>query len=183
MYRKAINLLLIFSLALNFAFVGVWGYHRFYVRPRMKRIMENRGEDPRFEERLGLEPEQKEKLKQQNREFREAVRKVEQKVQRKRQELFELLQQPNPEEGAIEKCLEEIAQARKQMPRYTVRHMLKLKELLTPEQQRKLMRLMQSRMHRHRPWHERGMRRDAGDERPGRMHGPGRGEHSPRRHR
>lgn len=169
MVKKLSSIILVFSLALNLAFVGVWGYHRFYLRPRMRRwrdrdfdARERRGwhhdddhddEDHHhrwrkgspLEEKLDLDEGQRGAVRNARRELAVKMKKRTEAVEERREELFELLLRPDVERTKVENALKELNEARGGLTRATVEHMLQLKKVLKPEQARRLLEMIRKR--------------------------------------
>jgi len=164
MVEKLSSIVLVFSLALNLAFVGVWGYHRFYVRPRISRWSDDHefrgpdrpdwdGEDdrrkwrkgPHLEEKLELDRKQREAVGKARHELAVRMKKGMMEVQQRREELFELLMRPKIERQRVEAALKELNEARGHLTRATVEHMMELKDVLTDEQQRRLFKMIQEK--------------------------------------
>lgn len=185
MFKKALALLLIFSLALNFAFAGVWAYHQFYVRS----YYENSGGAESGESDDSDGPPSS--LLAPGRDgFRESMHELRLSLRDQQEKLFDLLADEQTDREAIESCMEKISALRDQMEKLVVGHVLSLKKTLDPEERRKLMEFLRrralgpsGRRFRHgRPDRFRGRDMDRDEGRPGwddrdreRDHGPGPG--------
>jgi len=148
MFRKGLTLLLIFSLALNLAFVGVWGYHVFYVRPRLPggRLWLappiQAGWPPPA---LGLRDEQRERMLAEQRRFRREMQVIQAEARRNSEELLDLVLAPQPDLEAIRARQREIEAKRSELQARVVKHLLSLKGTLTPEQQKRLIWMLRMR--------------------------------------
>ncbi len=99
MYRKGLELLLVFSLALNLAFVGVWGYHWFYVRPELEKRSA-----PVWQTQQGtlnLTNGQRQHMRERWGQLRKTVGGPKEELEAKRTRLIELLAAPEPDMEAI----------------------------------------------------------------------------------
>ena len=159
MVKKLSSIVLVFSLALNMAFVGVWSYHRFYLRPRRRRARPRRGRG-RFRHRRGdkrhapraelaLEPRQRRAVHKARRELKKKMGGIGRRIAERREELFELLQQPDPDRKSIKKRVKALNEIRSELTWATVQHILDLKEFLEPEQERRLLEMIRERTDGH----------------------------------
>jgi len=181
MLRKALGLILIFSLALNFAFVGVWAYHRFYIRHHRPDVRWNRrGDDDRRgfrdmdhraeKEKEGFERRLPELLAR-DKEYWKKVGKTRHSLMAEHEKLFDLLSGEETDREAINACLDRIAELRDDMQRLVVDHVLSVKENLGSEQSKKLMYFLRRKALG--PGEGRNFRHG-----PGKPHDP-RGKHGP----
>ena len=173
-------MILIFSLAVNFAFAGVWMYHRFYLsrrseRPRWehredgdRRRHRDKDRDWHRDDGDGFEKKLPGLLGRDRQHWKE-VGKLRHALMQEHQKLFDLLSDEKTDREAVDECLNRIADLRDQMQRGVVEHVLSVKKELGPEQSEKLMHFLRKKAlgpggrGRHRP-------------------GPGRGPDSRRRH-
>jgi len=149
MWKKIVPLLIILSVALNLAFVGVWAFRglrgRWFghgpCRPRAGRSEVNCP----LHRRLGATPEQWRRIEPRLAEFRRASQEVCSDVMRKRGEMIDLIAVPEPDREAIKAKQEEILAAQRRMQQLVIEHLLAEKEVLTPEQQKELFDLLRRR--------------------------------------
>lgn len=150
MFRKALTLLLIFSLAVNFAFAGVWAYHRFYIRNQMrKRHWDDdkrhrdwrRDHDRERSKKDGFERKLP-RLMAHDKEHWKKVGKVRHALMGQHEKLFELLSEEETDRTAVNECLSKIADLRAEMQKLIVDHVLSVKKKLGPEESRKLMHFL-----------------------------------------
>ncbi len=167
MQNKLLSLLLIFSLAFNIAFVGIWAYNRTSPGPNALQAP-SRAASPW--ERLEVAPEQRERLREQWRGLHAEVRSRRETLQRQRDRLLELMADPEPNEAPIRACRNNIERIQDEVRNLVLTHMRRMGEVLTPEQRRRMFHMLRG-SHRDRTGH--GM--------PRRMHRPGAMPHrSPR---
>jgi len=104
--------------------------------------------NPSFREKLGITPEQADKIRQQTFDFRKGQIQNRADVQVKRLELGDLLAAENPDRAAIDKKLEQISAVQLAQRKAAVDYHLNTREVLTPEQRQKLQQMRQEFMHR-----------------------------------
>jgi hypothetical protein len=66
-------------------------------------------------------------------------------VKERREELFELLMRPEIERAKVEKALKELNEARGELTRATVEHMMELKDVLSAGQQSRFLKMIRER--------------------------------------
>jgi len=110
------------------------GRHRERGEFALARIAAN----PEMRERLGITEEQAAKIRQQTSEFRKASIRSRAEVEVKRVELEDLLRAENPDRVAIDRKVDEIGAARVAQAKARIHYRLAMREVLTPEQRKKL---------------------------------------------
>lgn len=119
------------SLLLLTAFVSTFAFSQNPpVRPRGDMM------GPRLMERLNLSDDQKNQIEKLRTDFQKQQIAQRAKVQTAAVELRQLLRAENPDKAAIEKKIQEVAQLRAQLQTARVNHMLNVRKVLTPEQQK-----------------------------------------------
>ncbi|MFO7956436.1 MAG: periplasmic heavy metal sensor [Candidatus Brocadiia bacterium] len=163
MYNKTLSLILIFSLAFNIAFVGIWAYNRFgEEQPAPAPV-------PRQTwEQIGLDREQQRRMEQSWRGLQRELVPLQARLARERDRLLELMAEPDPDEEAIRATQRRMAAVQEEMRRCVMIHMRETRERLTPEQRRRMFHMM-------RTWGRRRGHAPAGRRRQGmgRPSGPG----------
>jgi len=86
-----------------------------------------------------------EKLDKQRKQISEEIGKKQQDLLEARTRMMELLRSPDPDSMAVEEILEEMTSAQMAMQRTVLRNLLRMKRELTPEQQERLLRMMERR--------------------------------------
>ena len=171
--RKGFAVLLIFSLALNCAFVGAWVYHYFYVRPTFPPETVQRAEAEAEAERpvgagwrrleaLNLTDEQRRKLTAEHIALRQQISEARRRSRAACEKLLDLLAAPESDPEALIAVQEEISVEEAEMQRLVVKQLVRMRDTLGHEQMLKLRRMLRP-MH---PPYRRSMRR----------HNPGRPE-------
>jgi Spy/CpxP family protein refolding chaperone len=108
--------------------------------------------NPTFRERIGMTPEQAQKIRTETFDFRKAQITNRADLQVKQLELRELLSANTPDRGAINSKLEEISAARLTQSKAAVNFHLDMRAALTPDQKLKLQQMRQERFqHRFGP--------------------------------
>jgi Spy/CpxP family protein refolding chaperone len=177
MINKILALILVFSLAFNIAFVGIWAYTRTGGRVPWQHRRRPQGWRDGWR-RLGLSEGQKRELQRRRARLREDMRSARETLERQRQRLFDLLEQEDIDEEAVRRTRESIEQTQERIRHMTFEHMRGLREVLTPEQHRAMMQMMK----RHSGgggMHGRERMRGPGHRRPG-MRDHMRGPEAPR---
>lgn len=174
--RRMQTPLLIFSLSLNFAFAGVWGYHYFYVTPRLRKLDELEARLTEQQQRqmrtappaarLKLTAEERRKMAEAGRSFREQLMPVRAEIRRQRERLYRLMAAPEPDREAILQCQAAISEGQRRMQQMTVEHLLDVKGRLGPEQQKRFWRMMKRGRGLHARQLGRTPRREEGREPP-----------------
>ncbi len=113
---------------------GDWGRMHGHHEFMLARLANN----PTFRERIGMTPEQAQKIRTETFDFRKAEIHNRADVQLKRLELRELMSAENPDRGAINSKLEEISAAKLTQAKAAVNFHLDMRAALTPEQKQKL---------------------------------------------
>ena len=151
--NKALALLLIFSLAFNIAFVGIWVHNR-ATRPAAPPAgaIGHRPADGQGLHRpgggrwaqLGLTPAQEERLKASRRALDQKTKELAQKAREHRERLLALFEADPPDMQAAEAEQEALARVQREMRRAVMDQMKQMHDVLTPEQRRDWLRMMRS---------------------------------------
>jgi len=149
MWKKIAPLLVVLSVALNIAFVGVWAAHA---------VRDHRTTSDRWGDRNGLEgvwcplhrrlnvtDEQWQRLEPRVLQLRRSSQALCQEIARKRGELIDMVASPQSDRQAIAAKQEEILAGQRQMQQLVIEHLLAEKETLTPQQERELFDLLRRR--------------------------------------
>jgi len=142
MWKKATFYLVLASLGLNLAFVGVWAAHAWPARPT---------DQPRsavwcpLHRALEVTPRQWAKIEPRLREFQTTVGELCDRTGEMRSEVIELIAAEEPDVDAIQAKQEEILGIKRRIQRFVVEYLLTEREVLTPEQQQKLFTMLRNR--------------------------------------
>jgi len=148
MWKKIAPLLIVLSVALNLAFVGVWATHVIREHGHHGASSVDKHDEAiscPLHRKLGATEQQWKQIEPMLAEFRRASQAVCQDVTRKRQEMIDLLAASQPDRQAIAAKQEEILAGQRQMQRLVVEHLLAEKEVLTTEQRKQLFDMMGGR--------------------------------------
>ncbi len=145
MWKKLAPLLIVLSITLNIAFVGIWALHAIRAA-RCGAYGVRHGEVwcP-LHRRLNVTDEQWREIEPRLRAFREASRKVCGELNKSRDELIALIAAPEADRTAIEAGQEEILAGQRKMQSLVIEHLLSQKNVLTPVQQRELFDMIRRR--------------------------------------
>ena len=151
MWKKIAPLLIVLSVALNLAFVGVWAAHAVAARW-------NRGECPHgfgadadrgiwcpLHRQLGASDAQWRQVEPRLAEFLKSSQEVCGEMARRRAEMIDLLACPQPDRQAIVAKQEEILTGQRRMQTLVIEQLLSEKEILTSQQQKELFDLLRRR--------------------------------------
>jgi hypothetical protein len=118
---------------------------------------------PYFRERLGITPEQAQKIRTQTSDFRKTQIRNRAELQVKHLELNDLLSVDNPDRAAIDKKLQEISAVQLASAKSAIDFRLAMRTALTPDQRQKLLKMREEFFRHGGPDHERshGARGDA----------------------
>jgi Spy/CpxP family protein refolding chaperone len=150
MLNRTLALLLIFSLAFNIAFVGIWAYVRTHPAappppapgsgpeeaPGTRRDA-GRGGGRMPWARLDLDPSQEEELRQLWADYQDQMRTLGREAGEHRSGLFELLEAEDLDTEAIQAEQDAIDDAQQEMSRLTLDQMRRVHRILSPEQRRR----------------------------------------------
>jgi Spy/CpxP family protein refolding chaperone len=104
--------------------------------------------NPSVRERLGITPEQAQKIHTQTSDFRITQIRNRADLQVKRLELADMISSDNPDRAAIDKKLQEISVVRLAGEKSAIDFRLDMRTALTPDQQQKLQQMRQDFIHR-----------------------------------
>ena len=142
MWRSSKRFLIVASVALNLAFVGVWLAHALPSGVGGELAASRPATQGRIwcplHEKLDLTDEQWERIEPRLREFRQSAQSVCQNVSRLRLEMVGLIESPTPDLEAIAAKQQEIQAGQRQMQGLVIDHLLAEKEVLTPRQEQQL---------------------------------------------
>jgi Spy/CpxP family protein refolding chaperone len=159
MSKKVILIILIVSVAINLATVITFAY---YWSSEHRQPLSH---DPRFPDRfqkerrerlikeLNLQKEQIEILKKMQEEIHMSVRPVREEMQRKRHELMSMVHEQNIDQEKVKETIKQIAALQAEHDTRIFTGMMKIKKMLSSEQQEKLNLLLHRLMDPEPPMH------------------------------
>ncbi len=144
MWKKIAPLLVVFSVALNLAFLGLWGVR--VAAPLWAADVHHDGEVwcP-LHRRLNVTAEQWQRIEPRLAEFQRQSQAICEEMNRLRGELIEVIAGQQPDPLVIAARQEAIRAGQHRMQGLVVEHLLTEKEMLTMEQQRELFDLIRRR--------------------------------------
>jgi hypothetical protein len=136
-----LSVALVFSLAFNLAFAGIWAYHFFYVKPRLAEAEE---EDQSDQERvLGRVRELARR-----RGLSEDMRAARKRVQEARTEFLRLMQDPRTDREELRQAQQKLAGRQEAVRKMVFEHLLEIRGNLNESQRRALGRMLRRRRQR-----------------------------------
>ncbi|MDP2422913.1 MAG: periplasmic heavy metal sensor [Bacteroidales bacterium] len=99
-----------------------------------------------WQKKIGLEPEQHEKIQLIRKEYRKTAGELMEQMRQKHAEIFEELQKDNPDTIKLDAMAVESGQLQSKMRRESIKHILEIKSITTPEQQRRMMEFMRKHL-------------------------------------
>lgn len=145
MWRRATSFLILASLGLNLAFVGVWVAHAWPAREDDQSDQQSAIWCP-LHRALEVSPQQWSQIEPRLREFQAAVGELCQQVDRARSEVIEMVAAEEPDLNAIRAKQDEILAAKWVIQSRVVDHLLAEKEILTADQHARLFEMLRQRV-------------------------------------
>ncbi len=144
MWKRIAPLLIVLSVALNAAFIGVWAVHAARAHWLVDEPHAGEAWCP-LHRRLNVTDEQWRQIEPRIAEFRRRSQAICAEMNRLRAELIDLIAADDPDRQAIAAKQEQIRAGQRQMQELVVEHLLAEKDVLTPEQQTELFGLIRER--------------------------------------
>ena len=151
MLNKTLSLLLVFSLAFNIAFVGMWVYNRSTRVPPQAAAAGPSADAgptplpaPPSWQQLSLRGPQERQISQAWREVQQKVEAINAETHQQREKLVELLAADKLDQEAIAACQKRIEANQQAARQLVLEQMVKTRDALTPEQRANWMRMMKA---------------------------------------
>ena len=141
MWRKLKPLLILLSVALNAAFISVWAVRALPPKDSTPRNCE----DCALHRELSTSESQRQEMEPRQAVYLKTTRTLCRRAQDMRGELIDLIAAPLPDADALAAKQDSILEIQRQMQALVVEHLLREKQVLTAEQQRKLFAMMRQR--------------------------------------
>jgi len=141
MWKKVVPLLVILSVALNIAFIGVWIVHAVRTHWLVSESSDSEVWCP-LHRKLNVTDEQWQRIEPHIAEFRRRAQVIHAEMNRSRAELIDLIASDEPDRQAITAKEEKIRAGQQRMQQLVVDHLLAEKQVLTAEQQKKFFELI-----------------------------------------
>ena len=146
-------LVLVFSLAINAAFLAICGYHYYHnacVAPSAYCPLSPG--DQHFYQDLGLSDSQLERMEPLARLFHAELEKLSRETERKRELLVNLLSQEKVDAGDIERLRKDMAGIQDRIQREVIAHIFDMKGILKPEQKERFFQLLRKSIQQENDW-------------------------------
>lgn len=166
MSKRSLIIILVISVAINLAAILTFGYHWWEARSYKREITSrwiDRGRDLRgslLRHRLNLTEEQTDAINAMHEEMRPKMVSLREKLFIKREKLIALLRETGPNKARADTLLGDIASLQTELEAQVFEHLCRMKDMLTPEQQKQFLQLYE------RKSHPGGMRLSPLEERP-----------------
>ncbi len=145
MWKKIAPLLIVLSIALNIAFVGIWTVRAVRAAHWGDGGLRHGKVWSPLHRQLNVTDEQWRAIEPQLTDFQKAARGVSEDVNRHRAELLDLIAAAEPDREALHAKQDDILAGQRRMQELVIDHLLSQKDVLTPVQQRELFDMMRRR--------------------------------------
>lgn len=147
MSKKTLTWLLVFSVILNISTIGTFGYFRWMKTGEQKPGSHKRDHRDYFNKQLGLTEAQSDSMGNLRTRFWQEIKPLRGELDQARKELFEILKQDSLNDQKVNVKIDEISEIQKLMQRKTIENFLQHQSILTPEQNKKFIEIMSSRLY------------------------------------
>jgi Spy/CpxP family protein refolding chaperone len=144
MKRKLVILGVILLIAINMSVLATVGY-RWRCGPEGK-TCKSQAPCEYLCAHLSLSDSQREKMELFGKALDEKTGIIREALRHKRNKLVELLNEPSPDRVRVDSLIEEIGMAQAELEKEVMEHIIREKEILTPEQQKKFLELISRRL-------------------------------------
>ncbi|MCI0494306.1 MAG: periplasmic heavy metal sensor [bacterium] len=146
MSKKTLGWLLVFSVILNISTVVTFSYFRWVKTNKARSFSHGRDHRDYFNQQLGLTKAQADSMEILRSKFWQEIKPLRMQLDQARQELFEILKQDTLDDQKINVKIDEISEIQKLMQRKTIENFLQHQSILAPEQNKKFIEIMSSRL-------------------------------------
>lgn len=143
MKKKLVITVLVLSLGLNLGIIITFGHHWLTKREFRRGPEESSWRKNKMKKELNLTDEQVKFMEQDRQIIDKEVRPIKEELQKKRKELFALLDVDNMDKAKIDQMINDLAQLQIKMEKTVIGHLITMRQHLTPDQQKKLKVIMQ----------------------------------------
>lgn len=137
MKTKIIVILLVLSVAFNLGIIVTFGYHKLSRRDFRKEFDRAGGHRNRMQKMFNLSEEQARFMDKDRGEIQKENKPIMDELEKKRTELFTLLNADKVDNTKVEKLINDIALLQVKIEKNVVSHLIKIRKNLTPQQQEK----------------------------------------------
>jgi len=145
MWKKIAPMLVVLSVALNVAFIGVWAVHTARAHWPAERPDDDGAVWCPLHRRLNVTDRQWQRIEPRLAAFRRDSQSRRREISRLRGEMIDLIAADEPDRQAIAAKQEEIRAGQQRMQKLVIEHLLAEKEVLTPEQGKELFEMLRRR--------------------------------------
>ena len=145
MWKKTAPMLVVLSVGLNVAFIGVWAVHTARAHWSAERPDDGGKVWCPLHRQLNVTDEQWRQIEPRLAAFRRDSQSRRQEIGRLRGEMIDLIAADEPDRQAIAAKQEEIRAGQRQMQQLVIEHLLAEKEVLTAEQEKELFEMLRRR--------------------------------------
>lgn len=154
MKKKLIILGILLLVIVNLSALATIGYHRCFGHGDKSPNETGYSEEGYLCQQLSLSKSQAEKMKTLESFFHMQADKIDSTLLKKRSELVELLMVSKPDSEKISATLKDIESTQAELQKQVIYYLLKEKEILTPEQQKKFFSIIKQRLLREASHHQ-----------------------------
>ena len=147
MSRKTLTWLLVFSILLNISTVVTFSYFRWVKSDKSRPSSHRRDHREYFNKQLELNEAQADSMESLRSKFWREIKPLRMQLDHARQELFQVLKQDSLDDQQVNLKIDEISDIQKLMQRKTIENFLQHQSILTPEQNKKFIEIMSSRLY------------------------------------
>lgn len=147
MSKKTLTWLLVFSVMLNISTIITFSYFRWMKTGKPKPGSHKRDHREYFNKQLGLTEVQSDSMESLRSRFWKDIKPLRIQLDNARKELFEILKQDSLDDLKMNLKIDEISEIQKLMQQKTIENFLQHQSILDPEQNKKFIEIMSSRLY------------------------------------
>ncbi|OQX86749.1 hypothetical protein B6D60_05515 [candidate division KSB1 bacterium 4484_87] len=147
MSKKSLSWLLVISLIINFSVLATFSYYRWLHNSESSTRSHRSDYRSRMKKRLHLTDEQEKQISELRSQFYDRIRPLRKKIHIQRREMMQLIGDENVDTNMVMQKLDSLKKLEKQIDVESVKNLLRYREVLSPEQQKKFFEMITSRMH------------------------------------
>jgi Spy/CpxP family protein refolding chaperone len=147
MSKKTLTWLLVFSVILNISTIGTFSYFKWMKTEKSRSFSHKRDHRDYFNKQLGLTEAQSDSMESLRSRFWQDIKPLRGQLDQARKDLFQVLKQDSLDDQKLNVKIDEISEIQKLMQRKTIENFLQHQSILTPEQNKKFIEIMSSRLY------------------------------------
>ncbi|NOZ62399.1 MAG: Spy/CpxP family protein refolding chaperone [Calditrichaeota bacterium] len=148
MSKKTISWLLLISLIINFSVLATFSYYRWLHNSKNTARSHRSDFRSRMKKRLNLTDDQEKQINDLRAQFFERIRPLRNKIHAQRRDMMQLISQDSVDTNLVMQKLDSLKELEKQIDVESVKNLLRYREALSAEQQKRFMKMITGRMHR-----------------------------------